>query len=91
MARVTAYMRHENIGSFAGPTKLFGVEAAQISSVAIAINGFQRTKLIQPHRQFQRADVASVPNLVATLEVFEVAVVPVGMGVTQQSNSLHRV
>jgi hypothetical protein len=89
MAWITAYMRHQNIGSFAGPTQFLGVESSQISAVAIAINGFQRTELVESGCQFERADIASMPYLVATLEVLEIAIVPISMGVAKQSDAFH--
>ena len=82
-------MCHQNIGSFAGPTQLLGVEPSQISSVAIAKDGFQRTELIESGCQFERANIASMPYLVAALEVLEIAIVPISMGVAKQADAFH--
>jgi len=56
---------HKDVGSFAHPAELFGVEAAQVSPVAVAIDSTERAKLGEARGQFQRTDVAGVPYLVA--------------------------
>ena len=86
---IAADMCHQDVCSLACPAKLFGEETAEVASVAITTDGPKGTKLLQPHSKLQRTNVACMPYLVARLEVFEIAVVPISMGVAKQSDAFH--
>lgn len=88
-AGVAPNVRHQHLGTLAVPAKLDGEHASQVASVAIAADGPQRAELLEALGQLERTDVAGVPNLVARLEVLQVAVVPITVGVAQQAYPFH--
>ena len=89
MAGISADVCHQDVGSFTSPTEFFGIETAQVASIAVPEDSPKRTKLLQSHGQFQRTDVARMPYLVARLEVLEITLVPIGMRVAKESYSYH--
>ena len=89
VARISPDVSHQHVHIFTLPLQPFGVYPPQVATVAIAIDGSQRAELIQPLRHFYRPDIASVPNLVTRLEVVQVFIVPIGVGVADDSYFFH--
>ena len=90
LAGVATDVLHQYLHLLTLEAQHFGEHEAQVTAVAVAADGTQRTKLSQALREHRRADVATVPYLVAWFEVFQVAVVPVGVGVADYAYLFHR-
>ncbi len=88
-ARISSYVSHQHVSSFAIPSQFFRVKASQVTSVDVAMHSSQRTEFLQFHGHFQRTDITRMPYLVTLLEVFQITVIPVCVGITKQSYSFH--
>ena len=90
VAGVSADVFHQDVGLLHAEAQNFGEQAPHISAVDIAVNGSQRADVGQAVGHFHGADVACVPYFIALGKVFFVALVPIAMGIAEQSNSRHR-
>ncbi len=89
VAWVAANVLHQHLDVLTLPAQHLGVHQAQVAPVAVAADGTQRPELCQALSDLGRTDVSSMPYLVAGLEVVQVLVVPVAVGVADDSYSLH--
>ncbi len=87
---VAADVFHQDVCVFATKAQGGGVEASQVSSVAVAADGAQGFEAGKPLGEFECADVAGVPYLVAFGKMLGVALVPVSVGVGEESDAFHR-
>lgn len=88
-AGITTDVLDEDIRSLDGEAVQFRIEAAHITSVDVSVDGMQRTESSQTFRHFLRADVAGMPNFIALVEMLQVAVVPIAVGVGEDADSCH--
>ena len=89
VAGVAADMFHEHLSVLAFPAEHLREDAPHVTAVDVAIDGLQWTECRQFLRHFDGADVPGVPDLVAGLEIVEVFLVPVGVGVADDAYLLH--
>ena len=89
VARIAADVRHQNLDILAFPTEFFGIHQPKVAAVAVAADCPKRTERSQSIGHFGRADVACVPDFVARLEIVQVFVVPIRMGVAEDSDFFH--
>ena len=82
-------MLHQYIHVLAFPSERLGEDTAHVTTVDISIYGFQRTKLRQFLGHLERTDVSCVPYLVARLEVMQILLIPVGVGVADDAYPFH--
>ena len=89
VAWIATNMFDQHIDILALETVQFAIHQSQVASVAVAADSSQGTILSQFLSHLQRADIASMPYLVAGLKVMEVLWVPVAVGVADDADSLH--
>lgn len=82
-------MLHQNINFLALESVDFRIHTTKNAAIAVSADSTNWAKLIEALYEFYAADVASVPNLVTWLEIFQVAVVPVRVGVADNPNRFH--
>ena len=80
VTRIATDMRHQHVNILALPAQPLGIYAPQVATVTVAVDSSQRAELVQAFRDLHRADVASMPYIVARLEIVQVFVVPIGVG-----------
>ena len=88
-SRVAADVGQQHVSLLATEPQHLGKHSAQLGSVAVAHYSAQCPKGGQTVGNGRATDVAGVPYLVALLEIFEVAIVPVGVGVGEDSYAFH--
>ena len=89
VAGIAADVLHEHFDALALESVFLAEHVAEVATVDVAIDGTQRCNLLQPLGQFDRADVAGVPDFVTFAEVFLVTFVPESVGVGEESYALH--
>ena len=87
--RIAADVSHQDVGSLAGPPQFLGEHEAEVAAVAVADHGTQGAESGKAIGKLGAADVAGVPYLVALGEVLEVLIIPVGVGVAQETYAFH--
>ena len=78
---VAADVLEQNVGLFAAETQHLGEQSADIARIDVAVDGAEGSYGCQTFCNVEGADVARVPNFIARLEVFRIAVVPVAVGI----------
>ena len=86
---ITADMCHQDVGTLAVPSQYLREHTAQVTTVAVAHNGTQGAESGQTVGYLGTAYVAGMPHFVALLEILQILIVPITMGVAQYSYSLH--
>jgi hypothetical protein len=89
IAGIASDMFDEHIGILAFESVQFTIHKSQVASITIATDSTQRTELSQSFCYLYTTDITCVPYLVAGLEVVQVLIVPIAVGVTDDSYSLH--
>ena len=89
IAGISAYVLHQYIHVLAFPSERLGEDTAYVTTIDISIYGFQRTELRQFLGHLERTDVPCVPYLVARLEVMQILLIPVYVGVSDAAYPLH--
>ena len=88
IAGISPDMLHQHIHLLAFESEHLWKHASEVSTVAVAAHSPQRTESRQAVGEFGTADVARMPYLVARLEIFQVFIIPIGVGVANNSNFL---
>ena len=89
VARIAADVFDEHVDILAPEAVQLAIHQSEVAPVAVATDGTKGSKLCQPFSHFNRADVACMPNFIAGLEIMQIFVVPIGMGVTDDTYLLH--
>ena len=84
-------MLDEHIDILALETVEFTIHQAQVAPIAVATNSPERSEGCQFLGHLHTADVASMPYLVAGLEVVQILLVPVAVCVAEYAYRLHLV
>ena len=87
--RVTADVFNQHIHILALETVQFPVHQSEVTPVAVAADSPERPEGSQFLGHLHTPDVSGVPDLVAGLEVVQVFVIPIAMGVADNANLLH--
>ena len=89
-AGVSADVLHQDLRAVHDEAEGLREAAPQVRPVDVAIDGAQGPEAGEAVGHLGGADVAGVPDFVARLEVPQVAVVPVAVGVREESYSCHK-
>lgn len=91
VAGISADMFHKHINILALPAQTLGEHKAQVTAVTIAINSTEGAELCQTLCNLHGAYVAGMPNLVARLKIVKILVIPIRMGITDNSYTFHNI
>ena len=89
VARITTNMFDQHIHIFALESVQFTIHQSEITTITVAIDGSKGSEGSQSLCHLSIAYVASVPDLIAGLEVVQILVVPITVGIAQDADSLH--
>ena len=88
-AWITANVLHQYLHLLTLEAQHFGKHTSQFGTVAIAIYGTQGAYGSQLLCHFGRAEVATMPYLIAWFEILAIAFVPKRVGVADYTNTFH--
>ena len=74
---IAANMLHEHVNVLTLEAENFRVHQAKVTAIAVATNSPDRTEFCQPFDELSRANVASMPYLIARFEIVEIFVIPI--------------
>ena len=86
-SRVATDVGHQYVCPLTGPSQFLGVKPAKVTTVTIAEDSTERTEILQTHGQLKRTDIAGMPDFVARLKIFQIAIIPIGMCVAEKSDA----
>ena len=89
VARITANMFDEHVDILTLEAVQFAVHEPQIASVTIATDSTEGTEGRQALSHLYRADIAGMPYLITGLEVVQILLVPITVGVADNAYFLH--
>ena len=89
VARITANMLDEHVGTLDGEAVYLGVAQADVAPVDVAIHGTEGAEGFELLGYLERTNVARMPHLVALGKVPCVAFIPIAMGVGEEADALH--
>ena len=89
VARIAADVLDEHVHVLALEAVQLAIHQPKVAAVAVAADGTQRPERSQPLGHLDGADVAGVPDFVAGLEIVQVFLVPIAVGVAEDADFLH--
>lgn len=89
LPRITAYMSHQHIHILYSKTQQFRKGLTHLIIINITVNRSERLKGFKLFHQCYRAYISRMPHLIAIGKILFIFIVPVAMGVRQQSYLFH--